>query len=249
MKTIPDVNLGRQLYQLDDLSDDDVANAMFALQQQKSGNRFLPLHMHRIITISAVLHTRDKLKVWSLGEENSPEEELLQRFYAGIDRYTPTLVSWNGSSFDLPVMHYRSLHHGISAARYWETGDEDNSFRYNNYLSRYHMRHTDVMDVLAAYQMRANASLENIATLCGFPGKLGMSGDKVWQQYQKNDIASIRNYCETDVLNTFLVYLRFQVLRGRIQASQFEGISEQLRNTLLAQDKSHFTEFCQAWKT
>ena len=71
----------------------------------------------------------------------------MKRFFDGIERYSPTLVSWNGGGFDLPVMHYRALINGVTAPRYWETGNDDASFRYNNYLGRYHWRHTDLMDV------------------------------------------------------------------------------------------------------
>ena len=88
----------------------------------------------------------------------------------------PDLVSWNGSGFDLPVLHYRCLRHGVRAARYWEHGDQDTGFRYNNYLSRFHWRHLDLMDVLCAYQARGRASLAAIASLLGLPGKLGFSG-------------------------------------------------------------------------
>ena len=116
--------------------------------------------------------------------EQSSEAELIARFFDGIEKYTPDLVSWNGSGFDLPVLHYRALKAGVQAPRYWETGEEDTSFRYNNYLSRYHWRHLDLMDVLASFQVRARASLQDVALLLGLPGKLGFSGDQVWDAVQ-----------------------------------------------------------------
>ena len=180
IETVPDVEFGRRLWDLDELSDEDVATAMFFKQQQKTGSDFLPLHQHRIVAISVALRTADSFKVWSLGDEESDEAELVRRFFDGIDRYTPDLVSWNGGGFDLPVLHYRALKHSIQAPRYWEIGDADRDFRYNNYLSRFHWRHVDLMDVLSGFQPRARASLDQVALLLGFPGKLGMSGDKVW---------------------------------------------------------------------
>jgi hypothetical protein len=195
-----------------------------------------------------VFRSADALQVWSLGKPTSPESELIQRFFDGIDRFTPTLVSWNGSGFDLPVLHYRSLLHGIAAPRYWETGDGDNSFRWNNYLSRFHARHTDLMDVLAGYQPRANAPLDEIAAMLGFPGKMGMSGGMVWDSYCAGDIQGIRNYCETDVLNTYLVYLRFELMRGRLSASHHEQECRQLREYLTTQGKAHFSDFLHAWQ-
>lgn len=249
IETVPDVDAGRRLYDLDGLSDKDVAKAMFHMRRQETGDsEFLRHYLHQVVAISAVFRSADSLQVWSLGNPASPESELIQRFFDGIDRFTPTLVSWNGSGFDLPVLHYRSLVHGIAAPRYWETGDEDNSFRWNNYLSRFHARHTDLMDVLAAYQPRANASLDQIATMLGFPGKMGMSGGKVWDSYLAGDLEGIRNYCETDVLNTYLVYLRFELIRGRLSPSRQAEECQQLREYLSTQGKAHFSEFLQAWQ-
>ena len=248
IETVPDVEFGRRMWDLDGLSDEDVGTAMAFKQQQKTGSDFLPLHQHRIVAISVALRTQDTFRVWSLGEEGSEEAELVQRFFAGIDRYTPDLVSWNGSGFDLPVLHYRALKHNIQAARYWEIGESDRDFRFNNYQSRFHWRHIDLMDVLAGFQPRGRASLDQIAVMLGFPGKLGMSGDKVWQCWLDGGIDDIRNYCETDVLNTFLVYLRFEFMRGNLDATQLEREYELVRSTLTEMDQPHLSEFADAWR-
>ena len=247
IETVPDVEGGRRLHELEGLSDADVANVMFHKRRQETGGEFLRLHLHRIVAISAVLRSRDTIKVWSLGEEDSPEKELIQRFFDGLERFTPTLVSWNGGGFDLPVLNYRALLHGVQAPRYWETGNEDQSFRWNNYLSRFHERHTDLMDVIAGYQPRANAPLDEIATLLGFPGKMGMSGAKVWDNFQAGDIRGIRNYCETDVLNTYLVYLRFELMRGHLMPDNYEQECQRVRDMLTEENKPHFTEFLSHW--
>ena len=247
IETIPDIDSGRRLYGLPDLSDEDVGKAMLHLRQQKTGSEFLPLHLHRICAISVVMRHADKVKVWSLGEPHAPESELVQRFFDGIDKFLPTLVSWNGGGFDLPVLHYRALLHGIHAKRYWDTGDDDRDFKWNNYISRYHARHTDLMDVLAGYQPRANAPLDEIATMLGFPGKMGMSGAKVWDNYQAGDLKGIRDYCETDVLNTYLVYLRFEYMRGNLDDKDLKREYTLVRNTLAGMDQPHLHEFLEAW--
>lgn len=247
IETIPDVEAGRRLHGLDGLSDEDVAKAMYHMRQQEAGTDFLRLHLHRIVAISAVFRSADNLKVWSLGDSEADEKELVQRFFDGIERYTPTLVSWNGGGFDLPVLHYRALRHAVVAGRYWDSGDEDREFKWNNYLSRYHARHTDLMDVLAGYQPRANAPLDEIATLLGFPGKMGMSGAKVWEQYQAGNLAGIRDYCETDVLNTYLVYLRYELMRGRLMPPAYKAECDKLRDYLRFENKPHFNEFLDAW--
>ena len=132
IETIPDIDSGRKLYSLDGLSDEDTAKALFALRRNKAGHDFLPHYLQKIVAISLVMANASVVKVWSLGDEASDEKELIERFFNGIDRYTPTLVSWNGSGFDLPVLHYRALHHGICAPTYWETGDNQQNFRWNS---------------------------------------------------------------------------------------------------------------------
>lgn len=247
IETIPDVEFGRRMWALDGLSDEDVATAMTFMRQQATGSEFLPLHVQRIVAISVAFRSGDSFRVWSLGERDADEAEIIRRFFEGIERYSPELVSWNGSGFDLPVLHYRALKHGIQAPRYWETGDGDRDFRYNNYLGRFHWRHIDLMDVLAGYQMRGRASLDQIAVMLGFPGKLGMSGDKVWQCWLDGGIDDIRNYCETDVLNTYLVYLRFEFMRGNLDNEALQREYALVRTSLEALDQPHLTEFLAAW--
>jgi len=248
IETVPDVDLGRRLFALDGLGDEEIARAMFQKQVEKSGNDFLPLHQHRVVAISIVLRNRSGFRVWSLGEEDSSEKEIITRFFDGIERFSPTIVSWNGGGFDLPVLHYRSLLHGVSAPRYWETGDDDQSFRWNNYQSRFHSRHTDLMDVISGYQPRGRASLQDVAVMLGFPGKLGMSGDKVWPCFVDGQIATIRHYCETDVLNTYLIYLQFQMIKGRVDAKQLGKEHELLEKELAETGQTHLDEFLSAWK-
>jgi len=243
IETIPDVHSGRRIYELKDLSDHDVAQAMFALRREKTGSDFLALHLHRIVAISVVFRSGNTFKVWTLGTPESSEKDIVERFFAGLEKYTPTLVSWNGGGFDLPVLHYRALLHGVSAPRYWDAGEEDQSFRWNNYLNRFHSRHTDLMDVLAGYQARANAPLDEVASMLGFPGKMGMSGAKVWENYQAGDIEGIRNYCETDVLNTYLVYLRFELMRGNLSEDHYEQEYALLQKSLKEENKPHLDAF------
>ncbi len=244
IETIPDVETGRKLHSLDDLSDEDTASALFALRRAKVGNDFLPHYLQKVVAISLVISNASNLKVWSLGDETSDEKELIQRFFAGIDKHTPTLVSWNGSGFDLPVLHYRALLHGIEASTYWEAGDNQQGFRWNNYLNRFHYRHLDLMDVLAGYQNKAFAPLDDIASMLGFPGKMGMSGSKVWDNYLQGNLKGIRNYCETDVLNTYCVYLRFEQMRGIINNNEYRAALERLHEYLLSENtKPHLQEF------
>jgi 3'-5' exonuclease len=250
IETVPDVALGRRLHGLDGLADAQVAKAMFALRRQTSGGDFLAHEQHRIVAISCVFRSReDGLKVWSLGDLAASEAELIERFFEGIEKFSPDLVSWNGGGFDLPVLHYRALLAGVQAPRYWETGEEDTAFRYNNYLGRFHWRHMDLMDVLSGYQNRARASLSNTACLLALPGKMGFSGAQVWDAYQEGNLVGIRQYCETDVLNTYLIYLRFELMRGRFTRERYAEEVERVKVMLRAGKEPHLAEFLQTWES
>ncbi|MAZ44782.1 MAG: 3'-5' exonuclease [Legionellales bacterium] len=242
IETVPDASKGRLLYNgAENLNDADVGQMLLAQQRAKNLSEFLPHYLHQVVAISVLLFDGGNVRVWSIGEETDDEKSLIERFWRGLEKYQPTLVSWNGSGFDLPVLHYRSLFHKIQAPLYWEMGEKDNSYKWNNYLNRYHLRHCDVMDMLSGYQSRAFAGLDAVATLCGLPGKQGMSGKAVYDHFLQQDLRSIRHYCETDVLNTYLVYLRFEWMRGRINEIQFSKQLELVKNT--GHDKPHLQEF------
>jgi predicted PolB exonuclease-like 3'-5' exonuclease len=246
IETVPDTELGRRLYELGDLDDEAVGKVMHFKQLQARDTDFLPHVQHRVIVISMLLRSAEGLKIFSLGPDLT-EREIVQRFFEGIEKYSPELVSWNGGGFDFPVLHYRALKHGVEAARYWEIGDTDRDFRYNNYLSRFHWRHIDLMDVLSGFQGGGRAKLQDVAMLLGLPGKLGMAGDEVWAAFLAGRLEEIRNYCETDVLNTYLVYLRFQLMRGLLDAAQYASELDLLRQKLTASKERHHHSFLDAW--
>ena len=249
IETVPDVAGIRRLWDIDGaVADADVAELAAQRRRQATGSDFLPPHLHRVVAISCALRDRDSVRVWSLGGLEDGERELVKRFFDGIDKYTPQLVSWNGSGFDLPVLHYRALQHGVVASRYWDLGEDDREFKFNNYLGRYHTRHVDLMDLVASYQNRAFAPLDEIAQLNGLPGKLGMDGSKVWGAYREGRLEEIRRYCETDVANTYLLYLRFQRMRGHLTPEAFDRETALFRAFLESQDAPHWKEFAAGWK-
>jgi len=254
IETVPDIAGLRKLHGLGkDVTDRDVADMAFQLRRQATGGDFLPLHLHRVIVISCALRERDSFRVWSLGDTEDDEGGLIQRFFDGVEKYTPQIVSWNGGGFDFPVLHYRGLIHGVKAPRYWDMGEGDyrdsRDFKWNNYISRYHARHLDLMDLLALYQPRANAPLDDLAQLVGLPGKLGLEGAGVWPAYQAGKLVDIRNYCEIDVANTYLLFLRFQLMRGALTGEQHAAECDLVRSILAKAAEPHWKEFLQRWRT
>jgi hypothetical protein len=247
IETVPDVAGIRRVHKLpEDLADAEVAEIAFQKRRTQTGGDFLAPHLHRVLIISCVLREADTIKVFSLGDQT--EKELIQRFYDGVERLVPQLVSWNGGGFDLPVLNYRALINGVAAPKFWDQGEDDKDFRFNSYLGRYHQRHLDLMDVLAMYQPRSNAPLDEVAQLAGFPGKLGVGGAQVWSAFQAGKIGEIRNYCEADTVNTYLLFLRFQRLRGVFSAEQYERECSLVRGTLEKRPEPFWREFLSLWK-
>ena len=219
IETIPDVNGLRALTGMSaDCSDAEVATAAYAARREKTGSDFLQHHLHRIAAISCVFRTDAGFRVRSLGSLDDAEPKLVRDFFRVIDRYTPQIVSWNGGGFDLPVLHYR-----------------------------YHSRHLDLMDHLAMYTGRANAPLDDLAKLCGFPGKMGVDGSQVWSLYQQGRLEEIRNYCETDVVNTYLVYCRYQLMRGNLTQDAYNAELNLVRTSLAELTAPHWQEYLLAW--
>ena len=246
IETVPDTAGLRKIYGLtESIPDDEVAAMAFQRRRQSVGHDFLPLHQHRVVAIACALRDRDGFRVWSLGEPGEPEGQLIQRFFDGVEKFTPQLVSWNGGGFDLPVLNYRGMLYAVRAARYWELGDGDRDFRYNNYIGRYHTRHLDLMDLLGLYQSRV--PLDEFAQLLGLPGKIGMHGSAVWDAFRAGQIEAIRSYCEADVANTYALYLRFQLMRGMHSPDVYQHECRLVRECMARMPGEHWKEFLDGW--
>ena len=248
IETVPDLAGLRRVHSLPaELADADVLE--WALQQRRAatGSEFVPPYLQRVIAIACALREDAGLRIASVGNATDSEAELIRRFFDLIERHTPQLVSWNGGGFDLPVLCHRALMHGLTAARFWELGDDDREFRYNSYIGRYHTRHLDLMDVLAMYQSRNNAPLDAMARLSGLPGKIGLTGAEVRAAFVAGRIEDIRRYCEADALNTYLLYLRFQLLRGTLSPDEHASEVAVVREKLSGSKEPHWREFLSAW--
>jgi predicted PolB exonuclease-like 3'-5' exonuclease len=248
IETVPDISGLRCVHSLpDELTDADVLEWILQQRRASTGSEFVPPYLQRVIAIACVLREDSTLRIASVGTPTDSEAELIRRFFDLIERHTPQLVSWNGGGFDLPVLGHRAMMHSLTAAKFWDWGDDDRDFRFNSYIGRYHTRHLDLMDVLAMYQSRNNAPLDAMARLAGLPGKLGLSGGEVRAAFVSGRIDDIRRYCEADVLNTYLLYLRFQLLRGTLSPDEHASEVALVREKLAASKEPHWQEFMAAW--
>jgi predicted PolB exonuclease-like 3'-5' exonuclease len=217
-------------------------------------NPFPRQPFHRVVAISfleAEIERDGAGEVYYLkelrsgGEAGFDEKQLLQGFFSYFERLKPRLVSFNGRGFDLPVLKYRAMVHGIDAHWLYGAGD-----KWNSYQSRYSADwHCDLLDVLSDYGASARVKLNEVCAVLGLPGKFGLDGSKVAETIDAGDVQAVRDYCEADVLNTYLVYLRLMLHRGtlsldahnRAVADVIAMIKEQ------SEARAHLTAFLEAW--
>lgn len=245
IETIPDVKAGAALFGLT-LPEVETRLAMSNLRRQETDSDFPRLPLHEIVCISGLWAKDGQIRLFSFSQQDLTEKEILSKFLGVFDRQFPTLVSWNGSGFDLPVLLMRAMLHGVTAAGLLDQGELDTSRKYNNYQNRYQSRHTDLMDSLAMFNSRNFQRLDDVAQLLGFPGKLGDSGYRVPDYVQDQSWDKLTRYCERDVLNTWLIYLRWQLLRGHLNYEEHQQWLGATRDYLQQSAPQQHT-FLKAW--
>ena len=196
---------------------------------------FPPTWAHRIVVIGCLWLDHDyKLKrlgvigdpAGGTGTADERERHLLEDFSRFVGRARPVLVTYNGRSFDLPVIALRSLCHGVPLSWYYR----ESSVRY-----RYSEQgHLDLCDWLADHGATRSGSLDAIARLIGLPGKVGVDGSQVEGLYRAGQLAAIQEYCLADVAQTALLFLRFRLLQGQLAAEAYRARTRDLVEALAA---------------
>jgi 3'-5' exonuclease len=183
------------------------------------GNKF-PKHIyHSIVCIGALVahKERDHWAVDALGAPHvgeRPEKELIASFVDRIAQLTPQLVTFNGNTFDLPVQRYRAMIHAVAAP----------GLTARPYFNRYTEDALDLCDVLSSFAPHTKASLNELSRIMGLPGKPdSMDGTEVERYFLDGKIKEIADYCESDVVNTYRVWLRYELFRGRLSDIAFQA--------------------------
>ena len=253
----------------DNLSDKELVEHVLNDRVSNGKSEFLPHYLQKIwiigclfrddrgVKISCIYDSIAKSELSNSAPTNCLQEEIdelttIKKFFGIIEKYSPVLVSWNGRGFDVPVLNYRSIMYGISAPSFWDQGDIDSRNKYNNYINRYHRKHIDLMDVLSNFSTRSFASLDHISRLSGFPGKLGEDGSQVWSQFLNGRQEEVVSYCETDVLNTYLVYLKYLKLSGGVNEEGYTQLNnevvEYLVEAVKEKEKPHLEKYLATWQ-
>jgi predicted PolB exonuclease-like 3'-5' exonuclease len=195
------------------------------------GDVFPPTWAHRIIVIGILyLDAQYRLRrlgvIEGAGGESADDREraLLEAFTQLMSRERPMLVTYNGRSFDLPVIAMRSLCHAVPLGWYYR--DRDVRARYSP------EGHLDLCDWLADHGAIRAGKLDQIARLIGLPGKTGIDGSQVDGMYAAGELAAIESYCLADCAQTALLFLRFQLLRGSLSAGLYRERVDELVGAL-----------------
>ncbi len=255
-ETVVDADAARRLLRLPELSDSEARDGLcdYFLEKTEGRNDFPRQPFHQIVAISYGHLIREPgeeggelvmRQLASGGDKNSSEKELLEGFFHLIESRAPQLVSFNGRGFDIPVLKYRAMAHGLSCPRWFRQGD-----RWNNYDTRYSSEyHCDLLELLSDFGASARCSMDEVAAVLGVPGKLETAGDDVRAMFEAGQIESIRDYCETDVLTTMLIFLRHQLFCGALSESACTRAILGIRNYLEAESESrrHLAEYLKVW--
>lgn len=255
IETIADVEGARRIYpQLAALGDADTLAALTSLRVQEAGHDFMRLPLQRIVCISALYIKDGQFSLFSLTADKFSEEEILAKFFRAFSDINnlPQLVSWNGSGFDIPVLIYRAMQYNLSAPWLFEEGDRIQSMRYDNYVSRFKSRHLDLMDRFSQYGASRREAMDVVASLYGLPGKTDIDGSMVGALVANEDWHTLSVYCESDVMNTWLLFLRWLRLTGVLASEVFEQWEAQSRDYLTHKTEADGTPrhqaFLNAWE-
>jgi predicted PolB exonuclease-like 3'-5' exonuclease len=226
----------------------------YHIRISKDGNPFPRQPFHRIVSISmlrAVIHWKNGReyyeleRIGTLSSRDKSEEQIVKDFFSYFHRYTPRLVGYNSRTFDLPVLKYRAMKYSIPAEKLFLTNN-----KWENYNSRYSLKwHCDLLEALSDFGMSARCKMNEVCNILGIPGKMdGMDGSGVMDLFDAGNIEKLDNYCETDVIATYLIYLNYALLTGLIDRDGFKAMNEELIDYLKGKGKENFNRFLSEWE-
>jgi len=253
IETRVDKDLVKQVYDAEDsLTLDQAYDTARDQILERSGQQsdFFPIPFHIPIAIST-LQADERYRIRSIrssGVDRYSEKELIGHFWEAFEKAN-TLVTFNGRTFDLPVLESRSLKHGLSLPRYFATGQGRSTYRGSRYSDTYHI---DLCDFLANFGAYSRNSLNLWAKLIGLPGKYSIAGEDVEYLFRQGRQKEVNQYCMTDVLQTYVLFLRVELLRGKLNRADYDGAIAAARDDLAQQAagagaENFLSDFIQRW--
>ncbi len=257
IETVPDAAVVKSLtgYDGDDVEKQRQELSNYHLEITNGRSDFPRQSFHKIVAISFLRATilRDgNYETYQLeelrsgGKASSEEKDLIKGFFNYAGKYLPRLISYNGRTFDIPVLKYRAMKYGINAEWFYKTGD-----KWANYNQRYAKEwHCDLFDVLSDYGASARHKMNEICASLDLPGKGDVDGSDVTKLYDRDKIQDIRDYCETDVANTFLLYLRYALHSGITDNDGYNHSVNLLQSHMeeQAENRQSYEKFLDLWR-
>ncbi|MFI4983806.1 MAG: 3'-5' exonuclease [Rickettsiales bacterium] len=258
IETVVDTKAARNLLNdyesAEELIEEKLAN--YHLQITDGKNSFARQLFHKVVAISyleaAILPGENGTEVYEIkelksgGELDFTEEQLIKGFFDKLNRNLPRLVTFNGKTFDLPVLKYRAMLYDIPCRGLHRSGD-----KWNSYSNRYSMDwHCDLIEAFSDYGASAKVKMNEVCALFGIPGKLDVDGSQVSVMFKEGKLKEIRDYCELDVTSTYLLYLKYQLHTGYLTKGNYDKAVDDL--TLFLSErvdtKANFVLFLEAWE-
>ena len=220
-------------------------------------DRFPKAMWHQVVAISVIeagvgrdagtgVETYELRSCRSGGEPGWDEARLLRAFWRLFEGGRYRLVTWNGRAFDMPVVLARSLMHGLAAPAWFLRGT-----RWANYGQRYAQDwHLDLMDAISSFGAASRLTLEEAAAAVGAPGKMGEHGSCVAELVARDELSRVRDYCETDVANLYVIFMRWAHLTGKTDAAGHDAAVEGFLRYLDAEGpaRPHLAAFAREWR-
>jgi predicted PolB exonuclease-like 3'-5' exonuclease len=246
IETVPDLKAAKNL--LGNQVDLKEGLVNYHLDLTKGLNSFIRQPFHRVVSIAfleADIRYENGYEYYCIkelrsgGNLESTESELVSGFFNYMKQQLPRLVSFNGRTFDLPVLKYRAMLHGVPAKWFYDSGD-----KWNGYNNRYSLDwHCDLLEAFSDFGTSARVKMSEVSAMFGIPSKLDCDGAVVDLMYEDGKIEEIRDYCELDVVNTYLLYLRYAMHRGQINKDGYADAVDDLINFMKGKEKPHYERY------
>lgn len=205
------------------------------LEQSEGKSDFVPATFQVPVSVAVAKVAADfaLMDLTTIDRPRFRPQEIARRFWKGWQAYgRPTLVTFNGRSFDIPVLELAAFRYGIPVPAWFESGGSPYQQPRNRFNASSHL---DLQDLLGNQgAMHMNGGLNLVARLAGAPGKIGTKGDMVQQLWEGGERERIDDYCMCDALDTYFVFLRSRLVLGQIDAARELALHQQARELLSA---------------
>ena len=251
IETVGDGDLIRKVrYPDEDLTPREAVDRYRRQLLEETGKDVLPLTFVLPVSV-AIAKVAADYRLLELIVLDSPEfrpQEIVRRFWQGWQHYQrPTLVTFNGRGYDVPVLEISAFRFGLSIPAWFNVDSrafEQSRNRYN------HDSHLDLQDLLNNFgSFRMHGGLNLLANLIDKPGKTGIDGSQVQDLYNEGHVDQINDYCRCDVLDTYFVFLRSRVLLGKLTLQDEHTLTEMTRDLLSEQAENHpaYEHYLKTW--